>query len=251
MLQFIGPRDYSLYRNLMGIAVSFASVFALLFVVETLIARNVVREATGRKILHIGVAHWWLLAMIFHDSPWFASVGPLFFLIFNAVAWRRGSMAALRPPAEGGNLGTIYFPLSLLALVFLTFDGLFPVYTGAIGVLIMGWGDGLAALVGERVTVGRYVVAGRGVRRANAMTEPTQPRATKSLAGSITMFAASFAAAAIVVGTLGPRAGLGTVTARAAAVAAVATIVEAATPLGLDNLTVPICSVLFYNLVMI
>ncbi|HUX11747.1 MAG TPA: hypothetical protein VMW87_01890 [Spirochaetia bacterium] len=251
MLQFIGPRDYSLYRNLTGIAVSFAAVFALLVVVELLIARKLVREATGRKIVHIGASHWWLLAMLFHDNPWFAAVGPAFFLIFNVVIWRRGSMATLRPHADRSNLGTIYFPLSLLAIVFLTFGGVFPVYTGGIGILIMGWGDGLAALVGERVKSGRYAVAGRSNMLPNAGIDTTSDRATKSIAGSLTMFAASFTVGAILVGTFCPQAGLATVAARAGAVAGVATIVEAVTPFGLDNLTVPILSVLFYNLVIL
>lgn len=236
-------------RNLTGVAVSFAAVFALLAVVQAIAGRRLVTPETARKVVHIGVAHWWLVAMLFNDNPWFAAIGPLFFLLFNAVALRRSLFSALEVPADRRSLGTIYYPLSLLVLVFLTFSGLFPVYTGALAVLVMGWGDGLAAIVGTRARAGRYAVA--AVQGRGESAEGTRPKETRSVAGSVTMLVASFAVGLIVIAVLGPNAGAGTLVGRALAAALFATVVEAVTPFGLDNLTVPILTLLFYNLVVL
>jgi phytol kinase len=89
--------------------------------------------------------------------------------------------------------------------------------------MVMAWGDGLAALVGERFGRRRYHVGGHA----------------RSIEGSATMFAAS------LVSTLGCFAylsGVSVVTAVPAAVgiSLVGTFVEAVSPKGLDNLTVPL-----------
>jgi len=249
MVQLTGLLRNTYGRNITGIVISFAAVFALLAVVQALAARRRIGPEAARKIVHIGVAHWWLIAMLFIDDPWFAGVGPLFFLLFNAVALRINLFSALEVPAERRSLGTIYYPLSLLVLVFLTFTGLFPVYTGALGVLIMGWGDGLAAIVGTRARTGRYAFASTAV--ANGHAERSPRKESRSVAGSATMLTASFVVGLLVISILGPATGAATLIGRAAATALFATVIEAVTPFGLDNLTVPILTVLFYNLVIV
>ena len=91
--------------------------------------------------------------------------------------------------------------------------------------LVLGWGDGLAALIGESSAGPAFRVwTGR-----------------KSAAGTAVMFAASFVVVFAFTlafsrrfGSLLPAAGV------AAAIAAAATLVELVTPLGIDNITVPL-----------
>ena len=212
-------------RDALGIVASYAFVFGFIGVATLLMKRRVMLPSATRKVIHIGVAHWWLIAMTMMDDPWVASVGPLSFIIINALDIRFRLLPAMDEVADGRNWGTVYFPVSLLVLVNLCWRGVMPAWVGGIGVLVLGWGDGCAALVGERS-------GGAGLRIWGGR---------KSAAGTAAMFAASFAVTLVFTlafshrfGALLPAAGA------AAATAAVATVVELVTPLGIDNITVPL-----------
>lgn len=214
--------------DIFGILLAFLFIFAVIAVAQWLVSRELVAPPVGRKIIHISVAHWWLIAMAFHDSLWPAMVGPVAFIVLNYVSYRRHLLEAMDSDATAGNLGTVYFPISLLLLVVLTYGLGVPLYVGAIGVLIMGYGDGLASLFG--LHFGR--------------PHTTLFRSTKSLVGSVTMFVASSLVTLTVV-ALSPAFG-GSLILAAILTALVATLVEYVTPFGLDNLTVPILTSLFF-----
>ena len=133
----------------LGLAASYAFVFGFIGAATALMRKDILRAAAARKVIHIGVAHWWLIAMALMDDPWVASVGPASFIIINALALRLKLLPAMDEGADRRNLGTISFPISLLVLVNLCWRGVMPVWVGGIAVLVLGWGDGLAALVGE------------------------------------------------------------------------------------------------------
>ena len=193
--------------------------------------RQILRPAATRKVIHIGVAHWWLIAMATMNDPWVASVGPATFVIINALAQRLRLLPAMDEGADRRNLGTVYFPISLLVLANLCWRGVMPTWVGAIAVLVLGWGDGLAALVGEENGApGVQIWGGR-----------------KSAAGTILMFSATFAITLtftlifnVRYGTFLPAVGVSTI------IAAAATAVELFTPLGVDNLTVPLAVAALY-----
>ena len=214
-----------------GLAVSYAFVFGFIGLATVLVRKGVLASSAARKIIHIGVAHWWLIAMAMFDDPWVASIGPLSFIFINALAIRFRLLPAMDEGADARNWGTVYFPVSLIVLVNLCWRGLMPLWIGGIAVLVLGWGDGLAALVGERF-------GGSGVRIWGSR---------KTAAGTATMFAASFAVTLAFTllfnrrfGSFPPAIGV------SAAMAAAATVVELLTPLGLDNITIPLASAFLY-----
>ena len=217
-------------RDVLGIALSYLFVFGFIGLATLLMRRHVLPGRATRKVIHIGVSHWWLIAMFVFDDPWVASVGPVSFILINAAALRFKLLPAMD---EGGETwGTVYFPVALLVLVNLCWRSVLPLWVGGAATLILGWGDGLASLVGER-SKGAKLLGG-----------------SKTLAGSAVMFAASFVVALTFTlifdrrfGSIGPALGV------AAVVAAAAAIVEGATPLGLDNLTVPATVAALYGLV--
>jgi phytol kinase len=223
-------------RDLLGIIGSYIFVFGLIGIATLLMRRGVLDAHATRKVIHIGVAHWWLIAMaLFHD-PWIASIGPVSFIVINGVDIRLRLMRAMEDGTDRRNWGTVYFPVSLLVLVNICWRGVMPIWVGGIGILVLGWGDGLAALVGEASD-------GKGVRIWGGR---------KSLAGTSTMFAASFAV--ILVFTLlfnTHHAAVLPAVGVAASVAAAATAVEVLTPLGIDNITVPLLTSLFYAAVFV
>jgi phytol kinase len=229
-------------RDSLGIAASYVFVFGFIGIATIFMRRGALAPAVTRKVIHIGVAHWWLIAMALMDDPWVASVGPASFIVINALAIRFRLLPAMDEGADARNLGTVYFPVSLLILVNLCWRGVIPVWVGGLAVLVLGWGDGLAAMVGERrvnKNVGR-----RTPRRGKIHGAPWRG---KTVAGTAAMFGASFAVALCFTLVFNsrfraPAAAL----AVSALTAAGATVVELLTPLGIDNITVPLATALLY-----
>lgn len=219
--------------NWWGIVVSFGFVFGFIGIAQLLLRAGHLSPGVTRKVVHIGVAHWWLLAMVFFDRWEFAIVGPVAFIFINLASYLFRLFPAMEYEKRTRNLGTIYFPVALLICVLLTWAGPIPIWVGGLAILVLGWGDGLAALVGERRTDGVLKVFGN----------------RKSVAGTITMFVASAIIALAFVLVFAPAQPAGVLALSVLSTALVATLVELATPFGLDNLTVPVVTMLFYHLV--
>lgn len=215
----------------LALAASYAFVFGFIGAATLLVRRDILRAAAARKVIHIGVSHWWLIAMALMNDPLVASVGPATFIVINALALRFKLLPAMDAGADSRNLGTVYFPIALLVLVNLCWRHVMPPWVGGIAVLVLGWGDGLAALVGEtNGAPGARIWGGR-----------------KSAAGTLLMFTASFAVTLLFTlifnsryGDLVPAIGVSTI------VAAAATVVELLTPFGIDNITVPLAVAALY-----
>jgi phytol kinase len=215
--------------NWWGIVVSFGFVFGFIGIAQVLLKAGRLSPSVTRKVVHIGVAHWWILAMIFFDRWEFAIVGPVAFIFINLASYLFRLFPAMEHEERSRNLGTIYFPVALLANVLLTWSGSIPIWMGGLGILILGWGDGLASVVGERTNSGSLQVFGN----------------TKSLAGSATMFVASAAVALVFFLVFGDSGAAGAIAVFVLSTALVATFTELVTPFGLDNISVPIVVMLF------
>lgn len=205
------------YHNAWGIVVSFVYIFGVIFLARFM--EGFGKEAS-RKTVHILVCNWWLLAMVFFDSAIWAAIVPACFVVINYLSYRFQIFSSMERGEGKGDLGTVYYAVSLLILALVSFGPLAAPVVGGLGILIMGYGDGFAAVVGTRWPLGSYSIFG----------------GTKSLSGSAAMLVVSFVVSVILLGATGqPQ-----VLLPALVIALLGTIVEAATPLGLDNLTVPL-----------
>jgi phytol kinase len=226
--------------NWWGIVISYAFVFGVLGAATVLLKTGVVTAAVSRKLVHIGVSNWWFLAMLFFDRWQFAIVGPISFIFINLASYLFRLMPAMEHEVRTRNLGTVYFPAALLVLVLLGWAGPMPVWVAGMGILVMGYGDGLASLLGEHLTSKAFRVSGN----------------TKSVAGTAVMF---IAASVVVVcfillfssGEAQGSPAAGSIVLSALVTATVATVIELITPWGMDNLTVPILTALFYYAVFV
>ena len=224
-------------ENLIGLGVSLAYVLAVLGASSLAARRGASSEAT-RKFVHIALGGWWLIAARFFDSPLWAAALPAAFILVNAFAYRRQKLSFMGRDGGEDTPGTVYYAVSLTALALFSF-GIGASYVGALGFFCMAFGDGFAAVLGKRF--GRRVLVGC---------------CGKTLVGSATMLAVSFASCAVVLmapppfgagGILGAPGGafapLGSLAASllaAALLAAVAAAIEAFSVEGLDNLFVPL-----------
>ena len=133
--------------------------------------------------------------------------------------------------AGKGDLGTVYYAISLFLLALISFGPLQNPIVGGVGILIMGYGDGLAAVVGTSWPKRPYQLLG----------------AEKTLSGSLTMLVTSFLVTLVLLAATGqPQ-----VLMPALTLALLATGLEAITPLGLDNLTVPLVSAGAYYFIFV
>ncbi|WP_370684499.1 diacylglycerol/polyprenol kinase family protein [Nostoc sp. KVJ20] len=175
-----------------------------------------------RKIVHIGTGNviliaWWL------NIP--ASVGITASILASAI-----TLLSYRLPILPGinsvgrqSLGTFFYAVSFGILVAWFWYLQQPQYA-ALGILIMTWGDGLAALIGQRFGTHKYKVFGT----------------VKSWEGSMTMMLVSYLVSSLIlVGTQGNSWQTWVVS---LFVAVMATALEAVSFLGIDNLTVPLGS---------
>jgi phytol kinase len=175
-----------------------------------------------RKIVHIGTGNviliaWWL------DIP--ASVGITASILASAI-----TLLSYRLPILPGinsvgrqSLGTFFYSVSFGILVAWFWYLQQPQYA-ALGILIMTWGDGLAALIGQRFGTHKYKVFG------------TQ----KSWEGSLTMMLVSYVVCSLIL--VGTQGNSWQTWAMSLIVAVIATALEAVSFLGIDNLTVPLGS---------
>ncbi|BAZ31811.1 phosphatidate cytidylyltransferase [Cylindrospermum sp. NIES-4074] len=175
-----------------------------------------------RKIVHIGTGHvillaWWL------DIP--AFVGITASILASAITL----LSYILPILPGINsvgrrsLGTFFYAVSVGILVAWFWHLQQPQYA-ALGIMIMAWGDGLAALIGQRFGKHKYKIFG----------------AQKSWEGSLTMTAISYIVSSLIL--LGTQGNIWQTWVISLLVAVIATALEAISFLGIDNLTVPLGS---------
>ncbi len=197
-----------------------ATVFVL---AEWLRWRQVEGELV-RKWIHIGVGNIILLAWYLQIPRW---VGLAFSILFCGVALLSYRIQILQSLNGVGrkSFGTFFYPLSigiLLLLFWFPDAGMQPF--AVIGILVMTWGDALAALVGQTWGHHPYTVG----------------TIHKSWEGSATMLLVS----TLIIGlVLGSRLGFsGGMWLGSGGIAMAATCLEVLSWRGIDNLTVPVVS---------
>jgi phytol kinase len=218
-------------QDTIALVTAFTYVFAAIGVAEGLRKWRGYSVEFTRKFIHIAVGMWAYGAVLMFERRTFAIIPPLAFVAINAFSYWQGTFKAMET-GEKGQLGTIYFPISFAALIWLLWDR--PCLLVA-SLMPMTWGDALAAVVGRRIGRRRYTVAG----------------STRSLEGSAVMFLVSWVATLVPLMLLAPEPlSLATAVMTSGVTALGATIVEAASPWGIDNLTVPAISALVLVLVL-
>ncbi|MEM8504560.1 MAG: diacylglycerol/polyprenol kinase family protein [Cyanobacteria bacterium P01_D01_bin.1] len=173
-----------------------------------------------RKIVHIGAGQVILLAWWLAVPAW---LGVLASVVLGAVALLSYRLPLLPGINSVGrkSLGTFFYALSI-GCSMVWFWPLHQPQYAVIGILTMTWGDGLAALVGQRFGAHPYQIWGE----------------KKSWEGSITMLVVSYV---VVISVLLAVQGPGLATWLVAAIAAIsATLLESISKYGIDNLSVPL-----------
>lgn len=209
-------------KNVIGIIASY--VFIVIIIVMAKFFEKAGKEAS-RKFIHIALSNWWLIAMFLFDNVIALSIVPLSFVVINYLSYKKDLISVMeRNEEEKDGLGTVYYAISLLVLSIFTIGVINKPAIGLCSCLIMGYGDGLAAIIGRKVKSLKYNIG----------------NTTKSLAGSATMFVVSLLIISVFLGIIHTDMCL----LKAILIAIVATITEAISVKGTDNLTVPLITCL-------
>jgi phytol kinase len=174
-----------------------------------------------RKVVHIGTGNVILLAWWLDIPPWIAIAASVIASVVALLSYYLPILPSVNSVGRK-SLGTFFYAISIGVLV-AWFWQLLPQYT-AIGILVMSWGDGMAAIVGQNFGKHPFQFLGN----------------KKSWEGSLTMAIVSFLVTGTILlgvgGDLLPTLGV------SLAVALCATFLETFSLLGVDNLTVPLGS---------
>ncbi len=125
----------------------------------------------SRKFIHIMLGNWWFIAMYFFTNVWFAIFVPITFVIINYVSYKKNLIKVMERDKKDG-IGTVYYAISLLILTIVSFEIYKEPLLGLIPNLVMAYGDGFAAVFGKLIKSKKYKING----------------AKKTYAGSFTMF---------------------------------------------------------------
>ena len=175
-----------------------------------------------RKIVHIGAGQVMLLAWWLAIPIWPIAIAATVASIIAILSYFLPILPSLNSVGRK-SLGTFFYAVSIGVLSGWFFPLQSPQYA-ALGILIMAWGDGLAAIIGQRFGKHGYQIWG----------------IHKSWEGSLAMLGASFSVAAIILGSVYSLSWQVLLIGLCVAIAS--TILEAFSKLGIDNLTVPLGS---------
>ncbi len=222
-------------REWAGLGISYAYAIGLLLFGEALHRFAGLPADLTRKIIHIG-AGMWVFGILALFDRWEIGIIPFAtFIVVNFILYRYRIVRAM--DREDSSPGTIYFALAITLIFAVLWRPQGPIDRGVAataGVMAMTWGDALAALVGQRIGRRRYTIG----------------QSSRTLEGSAVMFLASAVAMLLTMLLLpgsawapfAPVTDPVRVVVAACLGAAVATAVEAVSPHGTDNLSVPIAA---------
>jgi dolichol kinase len=206
-----------------GTAVLAAATVALLGLVELVERRWRPHPEIPRKLAHVGGGLIACCAPLLFTTHWAMLFLTGSFALLLLATRRLGLLGSLHPRGRAG-AGDLVFPAGLYA-AFVLADG--DALLFQLSALVLALADPAAALVGQRFGRWRYRLAG----------------VTRSLEGSLGFAATAFAVtvlALVASGRLGAAAAL----LCASAVAVIVASLEAVSPPGLDNLAVPVGTLL-------
>lgn len=204
------------------IAIAAVWVGGIVLIAELLHRYTTTDPEKIRKIVHIGTGQVILLAWWLAIPAWVGIAASILASTIALLSYKFPILPGINSVGRK-SLGTFFYALSIGILV-AWFWYIQQPYYAAIGILVMTWGDGLAALIGQKYGKHLYKIGG----------------IQKSWEGSLTMAIVSFFVTSVIL--VAVQGNSWQIYLVSLAVALVATALESFSKLGIDNLTVPIAS---------
>ncbi len=219
--------------NLVATALTFVYVFGLVALLNFCVTRFGLPQDISRKITHIGAGSLVGFLPLYSDVDWSRYLNVTIFVVWIALLVQKGLFAnpedeAVRTMTRTGDRrellkGPLYF------VIVATICGtlLYKSFPGIVAMANLGWGDGVAPIVGSRYGRWKYKIF-----------------SDKSVEGSLSMFIFAFAASVFFVWLILPSE-LNLIW--ILLLALIATVVEACSPQEVDNILIPAVVVVAAN----
>lgn len=214
------------WHNALAALLTLVYVFSVPPLMDWLVTNYGLSRDISRKITHICAGSVIVFLPLFQDGGWSQYLNISVFAIWTVLLVQKGLFAAdddqaVKTMTRTGDKrellkGTLYF-----VVVAMICGTLFYKQTaGVLAMAMLGWGDGLAPIVGTKLGKMQYRIL-----------------SNKTVEGSIAFFAGAFLAGLFFIQLIVPEAYN---PGKIALIALAATVVEGASPKEVDNILIPV-----------
>lgn len=236
MLSFVFALSVNpLVGNFITTALTFIYVFGLVAVMNLLVTRFGLPQDISRKITHIGAGSIIGFLPLYSDIHWSKYLNVMIFVVWIILLVQKGLFAepddeAVKTMTRTGDRrellkGPLYFVI--VATICGTF--LYKTFPGIVAMATLGWGDGIAPIIGSRYGRLKYTIL-----------------SNKSLEGSLSMFIFAFTASIFFIWLILPSQ---FDIIRILLLAFIAAVVEGCSPKEIDNILIPIAVIAVANFI--
>jgi dolichol kinase len=218
------------WHNALVTLLTFVYVFSVPPLMDYLVTNHGLSRDISRKITHICAGSVIIFLPLYQDGDWSQYLNITVFAVWTLLLVQKGLFAAdddqaVKTMTRTGDKkellrGTLYFVIVAMICGSLYYKQ----FAGVLAMAVLGWGDGLAPIIGVKYGKMKYrVLSDKSVEGSLAF-----------LAGSV--FAGLFFVWLIVPGAFNPG--------KIIIIAVIATIIEGISPKEVDNLLIPAAVIL-------
>lgn len=211
-----------LFEQIFPVSLIASYLGILILIAEFLSRRQKIDSELTRKIVHIGTGNIILLAWWLNIPQHIIILASLLASIIAIISYFLPILPSVNSVGRK-SFGTLFYAISIGILASLFWQEGLKLYS-AIGILVMSYGDGMAALIGQKWGRHPYQILGN----------------KKSWEGSLTMTFVSFIVGIIILSLVTGWQWQNLIVAIIMGISA--TILETVSQIGIDNLTVPLAS---------
>ena len=221
--------------NLIATALTFVYVFGLVALLNFCVIKFGLPQDISRKITHIGAGSLIGFLPLYSDLHWSKYLNVTIFVVWIVLLVQKGFFA--KPDDKAVNIMTrtgdrrelLKGPLYFVIVATICGTLLYKTFPGIIAMASLGWGDGVAPIIGSQYGKLKYKIL-----------------SNKSLEGSLSMFVFAFAASVFFVWLIIPSQ---LNISRILLLAFIATLIEGCSPKEVDNILIPIAVIVVANFI--
>ena len=213
------------WHNALMTLLTFIYVFSVPPLMDYMVTNHGLPRDISRKITHICACSVIAFLPLFQDGDWSRYLNITVFAVWTILLVQKGLFAADDDQAvktmtrTGDKHELLKGPLSFVIVAMICGTLYYKQFPGVLAMAALGWGDGLAPIIGTRF----------GKMKYNVFSPKSVEGSLAFLAGSV--FAGLFFVWLIVPGSFDPG--------RIIMIAVIATIVEGLSPREVDNILIP------------
>ncbi|GAA6616761.1 diacylglycerol/polyprenol kinase family protein [Scytonema sp. NUACC26] len=219
--------------NLIATLLTFVYVFGLINLLKWCVLKFNLPQDISRKIVHIGAGSTIGFLPLYNDLHWSKYLNVSVFVLWIFLLVQKGLFASPEDEAvvtmtrTGDRQELLKGPLFFVIVATICGTFFYKDFSGIVAMASLGWGDGIAPIVGSRIGRIKYTIL-----------------STKTLEGTLAMLIFAFIASVFFVWLIIP---IHLDFIRIFILALVATLIEGCSPKEVDNILIPIAVVIAAN----